>query len=158
VIPKYGGPYPRSCQNNMAILSIVVQLSEPVAGFHVSNYISRKSCEIWTSDLESCNNKVLRSLIKLNSGCRYNGYTVCKIFFLFSNYCTPMWGIIAVGKELWLHSKYVHKGNIVQTVCHLDKDYVAKRNCYQVRPENISYMSSEFSVCRTSSIDGLINP
>jgi len=47
------------------MLSFVVQLSELVADFHVSNYISRNSCEIWTSDLESCNNKVLRSLIKL---------------------------------------------------------------------------------------------
>lgn len=145
VIPKYSGPYPRSYQNNMVILSIVVQVSESVAGFHVSNCISRNSCKIWTSELESCNNKVLPSLIKLTQGCRYNEYTVCKHIFWFSNYCTPfvMQGIIAVGKELWLQSKYGHKGNIVQVLCHLDKNYVAKRNCYQVRPENISCMSSE---------------
>jgi len=42
-------------------------------------------------------------------------------------------------------------------VRHIDKDYVAKRSCYQVRSENIPCENSEFSLCRTSSADGLIN-
>jgi hypothetical protein len=67
-----------------------------------------------------------------------------------------MRGIIGVRKELRLKSKYTHKGNMVQAVCHIGKDYVAKQGCYQARPGNISCMNIEFPLCRTSSVDDLI--
>jgi hypothetical protein len=67
-----------------------------------------------------------------------------------------MRGIIAVRKELLLQSKYTHKGNMVQAVCHIGKDYVAKQGCYQARPENISCMNREYPLYSTSSVDDLI--